>query len=198
MSRKKIDYCFECEQIKPIAEFYRYKKNLCISCKLLQNEENAIIFPKEKHCSKCKKLKDINEFTFIVYKNGNRKPNYACRCKECSNFVRRKENNPTWRKIWSDRNKEAYRELRIEVLNAYGNICKCCGENNPEFLQVDHIKGGGVKHIKSIKGRFYEWLKKHNYPKDEFRLLCANCNFSLGHYGYCPHNNVLKLVSNGE
>ena len=32
------------------------------------------------------------------------------------------------------------------------------------------------------------WAIKHNFP-DELRLLCHNCNFSLGAYGYCPHSN---------
>ncbi len=29
--------------------------------------------------------------------------------------------------------------------------------------------------------------KKDNYPKNDFRILCWNCNCSRGFSGYCPH-----------
>jgi len=81
------------------------------------------------------------------------------------------------------------RKLRQTIIQAYGGKCACCGEDRIEFLSIDHIGGGGNKHRKSL-GRtgyhFYYWLKRNNYPKG-FRVLCHNCNQSLGHYGYCPH-----------
>jgi len=85
--------------------------------------------------------------------------------------------------------KEYRRKLRLEVLNHYtpkGLRCACCGEDHVEFLCIDHINGGGGQHRKSINGDFYNWLKKHGFPKG-FRVLCFNCNGSLGFYGYCPH-----------
>jgi len=75
----------------------------------------------------------------------------------------------------------------------YGNKCACCGEEQPEFLSIDHIGGGGNAHRKSIGDRarvnFYLWLQKEGYPKG-FRALCMNCNTSLGFHGYCPHQGV--------
>ena len=86
------------------------------------------------------------------------------------------------------RSKEAARVLRSEVLAAYGGKCACCDETAPEFLHVDHIYGGGGEHRREMNGAsIYPWLKRRGFPKDQFRLLCVNCNFSLGHYGYCPH-----------
>jgi hypothetical protein len=86
-----------------------------------------------------------------------------------------------------------YRErIRLECLVHYGGDppkCACCGETLIEFLTIDHINGGGVKHRKEagITGTFfYIWLKKQGYPEG-FRVLCYNCNCSIGHYGYCPH-----------
>ncbi len=67
--------------------------------------------------------------------------------------------------------------------------CACCREANLEFLQIDHINGGGTAHIKELFRQgmtFYRWLHGEGYPEG-FRVLCSNCNFSLGHYGYCPH-----------
>lgn len=40
------------------------------------------------------------------------------------------------------------------------------------------------------------WLKKNNYPPG-FRVLCMNCNFSLGMRGYCPHQKE-KAMSDEE
>lgn len=81
--------------------------------------------------------------------------------------------------------------LTTEVFQAYGGpICVCCGENHIEFLTIDHIGGGGSIHRRQINKRgiyVYAWLKKHSYP-DGFRVLCMNCNFSLGRSGHCPHS----------
>lgn len=93
----------------------------------------------------------------------------------------------------SEINKIKYQKKRIEVLNGYGGRCVCCKEARPNFLSIDHINGNGHKMRREkthpTSAAFYAWLKKGGYPK-EFRVLCHNCNFSLGKYGYCPHGNL--------
>lgn len=79
------------------------------------------------------------------------------------------------------------KRVRAIVLEHYGNKCTCCGETKPEFLCMDHINGGGSQHRKEIKRNIYYWLRSQDYPP-EFRILCHNCNLSLGFYGYCPHS----------
>ena len=85
------------------------------------------------------------------------------------------------------------RRLKMEVIEAYGGKCQCpggCPVVEPDWLSVDHVKGGGVKHRRELKliGRdFYRWLKDQGFPKKLFRLLCYNCNLSRGHLGKCPH-----------
>lgn len=76
----------------------------------------------------------------------------------------------------------------------YGGCCKCCGEDIPEFLTVDHVNGDGAAHRKACgKGRkIYADLKQRGFPQDGFRLLCFNCNIALGFYGYCPHHPETK------
>ena len=81
------------------------------------------------------------------------------------------------------------RELRLSVLEHYSTSppeCACCGETKVHFLTIDHINGGGHKHLRTIGGNLYIWLRKNNYPLG-FRVLCMNCNFAIGHYGFCPH-----------
>ena len=89
------------------------------------------------------------------------------------------------------KNKKRIRKIKIEVLNSYSNglmQCQCCKEKIIEFLTIDHLPN--APHKRNNKNRsgteFYSWLKKHNYPEG-FRVLCMNCNFSYGKYGYCPH-----------
>lgn len=87
------------------------------------------------------------------------------------------------------RGKSKNRQLKLEMIEAYGRICVCCGESRMEFLSIDHINGGGRKHVRGLGSHMhlYSWLKRHKFPKDEFRLLCYNCNMSRGFFGYCPH-----------
>lgn len=85
------------------------------------------------------------------------------------------------------------RNLRIKCLQHYSHgamSCACCGEANIEFLALDHINGGGNKERK-MSGRkgtigLAQYLIKNGFP-DGYRVLCHNCNQSLGAYKYCPH-----------
>jgi hypothetical protein len=88
------------------------------------------------------------------------------------------------------RGKERRIRIRKQVLEHYGGVCACCKEGRYEFLAIDHVNGGGNAMRKAKiheKGfPFYIWIIKNNYP-DGFRVLCHNCNMSIGLYGYCPH-----------
>jgi hypothetical protein len=86
-------------------------------------------------------------------------------------------------------NRARYRDRRLNCIEHYGNKCECCGELRNEFLAIDHINGGGLKHRKELAGKnmnMWEYLIKNKYPEG-FRVLCHNCNSALGSYGYCPH-----------
>ena len=123
---------------------------------------------------------------------------------ECSAELARRRTSK-WIKKWkanhkeelSKRTREYNRKLKLEVISHYSEDpshprCICCGEDRIEFLTIDHVDGSGALHRKELRGKgmtFYTWLKKNNYP-DGFRVLCLNCNFSLGRYGYCPHNKT--------
>lgn len=108
------------------------------------------------------------------------------------------------RKPWYLRTLETRRSkaaaLKDSVFAAYGGACACCGENEPEFLSVDHVNGDGAAHRKEIGiGRLYEWLKKHGFPREVFQVLCWNCNRAKSDGAECPHvtkaRAVLRLVT---
>jgi len=151
-----------------------------------------------KICSKCKIQRSLTDF----YKNGKYKHSECKECKRLREKVRYAQNpqkiyartqayiknNPEKQRQWQ---RDYTKRQRAKVLEYYGKSCACCKENNVEFLAIDHINGGGTKHLKELGirgGSFYLWLIKNNFPP-EFRTLCHNCNTSLGHYNYCPHQN---------
>lgn len=102
-------------------------------------------------------------------------------CRLCRN-----EEGRTWHHANLERSRQIsrecaarrHRECRAEVLAAYGG-----GNAHRRLL------GRNGKMITTPA--FYRWLLKHHCPKDQFRLLCHNCNFSLGCHGYCPHQRSL-------
>lgn len=108
-------------------------------------------------------------------------------------------NKRTSKRYWENKayhnayTRQKDREQKHEVLLHYSSgsfpVCACCKETHEEFLSIDHIAGNGNKHRKEDPSavKIYRWLKNHNFPEG-FRVLCMNCNHSLGHFGYCPHN----------
>jgi len=84
--------------------------------------------------------------------------------------------------------------LRVEVFERYGGAkCYCCGESYYEFLGLDHENGGGRRHRIFLRGTsIYSWIKRNGFPKG-YRVLCHNCNLSIGAYGYCPHKGGSKF-----
>lgn len=105
-------------------------------------------------------------------------------------------------KIWRDKNRESLRKLnkvykkkyddklKELVFKHYGKKCACCGESNLAFLSIDHIKGKGTIHRKSIKVKINNWLIKNNFPKG-FQTLCFNCNWGKHiNGGVCPHKEL--------
>lgn len=145
-----------------------------------------------KRCIACGKTKPITEF----YHHSNKRTGYDkyhARCKPCKNQYQiawhRKNPERVARAAELRRARQA--ALRRDAIAAYGGKCVCCGEDNPAFLTIDHVGGGGTKHRKSLGGggeAIYAWLKREGYPKEGFRLLCMNCNWATSRNGgVCPH-----------
>lgn len=78
--------------------------------------------------------------------------------------------------------------LRLEMLNAFGRKCSCCGEEHPFLLTLEHVLGRD-------KGRplntYREILraKRSGWDRSKYQCLCMSCNFAKGKYGQCPHRS---------
>jgi len=131
----------------------------------------------KRNCNTCKLDKPTNDFS-----------NQRNQCKKCLY-----EYHLSWRKKNTEKinkyNRTFRHKVRMIVNNHYGNKCVCCGENEPKFLAIDHINGGGNE-FRRKTGLFgvmlASWIIKNNFPKD-LQLLCHNCNQSKAYYGKCPH-----------
>lgn len=110
-------------------------------------------------------------------------------CEPCRLWLRDRYHSRYREKRITD-HRIAHQALKLLVFEKYGGArCACCEETHMEFLSIDHINGDGTAHRKLIgwvAGNIYGWLKKNGFPSG-FRVLCMNCNFALGHVGYCPH-----------
>lgn len=128
---------------------------------------------------------------------------YRCKACICADQKRHREADPeryrTLNAAYNARSRErryeqirAYREqIRDDTFAAYGGaFCACCGETRREFLTLDHINGGGGRERRESthKGgvNWYAVLRRQGFPPG-YRVLCMNCNHSLGMRGYCPH-----------
>ncbi|KKK96296.1 hypothetical protein LCGC14_2664180 [marine sediment metagenome] len=125
-----------------------------------------------KKCTDCGQKRKEEDFG----KNASRKDGLGQLCKYCK------------------RQRARYYRFRrkVEVLSAYSHgepICACCKVTEIEFLTIDHVHGDGNEHRKELSsGQLYGWLKRNSYPPG-FRVLCFNCNTSIGLFGHCPHQN---------
>lgn len=66
---------------------------------------------------------------------------------------------------------------KMRVFSYYGNKCVCCGEDDINCLEMDHINNNGHEQRKSTPTSkcIFDWLCINNFPKD-FQVLCACCN----------------------
>ena len=201
-------------------EIYRKVNNLCMKCGKASPRENKTIcqecFEKhQKYTSKTYHTKKNNDIcTRCGLKTGN-----GILCETCKIYVKKERkiyrdrhniNNlcvvcgkikdtvdgvscSSCRTI-SNNNAKLYRRKQTKLIfDHYGGKCKNCGEEDNDVLCIDHINGGGTKHVEQLKKNgtlFYPWIIKNNFPPD-LQLLCHNCNIK-------KYKQILKQKSTEE
>jgi hypothetical protein len=90
------------------------------------------------------------------------------------------------------------RRMRRAVIKLLGGACACCQVTFYEFLNIDHINGRSALDRATYTGKSFLQIK-HLYegklPMENYRVLCVNCNWSLGQYGYCPHHPEIRTTN---
>ena len=153
------------------------------------------LIPKTKLCRGCRRNPLLTEFARC---QANR-DGLQSRCKKCNSKDVMATRDPKKRRVYHKRYWAKHSEricvqqkgmrdkLRSEFIAAYGGRCVCCGEDEPLFLTLEHVGGGGTQHRKKYGSYLYGHLKKLGWPKDKFTLLCYNCNCVQKHGIVCPH-----------
>jgi len=170
-----LKICNRCGTAKLRREFYRtYGK--CKACML---------------AAKRKRYHEEPEFRAKVL--GQAREYFKASPEKFREYSRRRGKDPVFRERRRIYLKQWRRSKRYEALCHYSKLdhpaCACCGEELLEFLCLDHVRGGGGQHrAKSrYRGEIFHELRIEGYPEG-YRVLCCNCNMSLGLYGYCPHD----------
>lgn len=149
-----------------------------------------------KICTQCGIEKPLNAFN--ASKVSMDKHAYECKSCHLTRYTVWRTHNPIL--VRCIQRKRLVR-VKQEVFNAYGAKCACCSEDELNFLTIDHVYNDGYldKSGRRRKGGlvlYYE-LKRLNFPKDRYQLLCMNCNFGKKiTNGMCPHQ--IKMNKNKE
>ena len=144
---------------------------------------------KKKKCVQCGEIKSFKLF----YQDIQKPDGLMYHCRDCHrarylrSYKKRKKAITEYANQYYQEHKEEeglkararYREAKKELTKTLGDVCKRCGFSDPRVLQIDHINGGGRKHLKK-KGSGYtmyrEMAESVKNNEGKYQLLCANCN----------------------
>jgi hypothetical protein len=94
--------------------------------------------------------------------------------------------------------REARAALRREFIVEYGGRCACCAEPEPLFLTLEHKQRDGKQHRLATGNTSHGVLldlKQKGWPKEDYELLCFNCNRASWLQGVCPHRTAQKVAA---
>src|SRR3972149_2979260 len=94
----------------------------------------------------------------------------------------------------TDYSRRYRKNLKQEIMNAYGGKCECCDEDRIEFLTIEHIHGDGNQHRESVNSVYLD-LKKRGFPRDGYTNFCINCISAIGHSPKGTHKLKNKFIN---
>ncbi len=146
----------------------------------------------EKRCIRCELLKPREAFARATSKIDG----LQAWCRQCAseyqlaNRAASNERLRRWRKRHPEYQGKYLKKARLEAIAHYSQTdppsCACCGENEPAFLVIDHIHGGGGKERRELGRSLFPYLRSKGYPAG-YQVLCWNCNSAKYYQGICPH-----------
>jgi hypothetical protein len=110
-----------------------------------------------------------------------------CRYKRSGYNTWDKEKRQEFNALQREGSKRRYWAQKLEVINALGGKCECCGETTIQFLEIDHIDNDG----KISREEFSFWTERKQILKGtcpfKLQVLCANCHRAKTSSVECPH-----------
>ena len=186
---------------KAYQKAYRVKnKEICAIYRKNNKEEKAIYDKEYRKNNKEKKKKDDRDYyekNQERLKEKQRIYGQSAEVKEQRRIYSQKHYQANREKRlkegyeWRAKNRERSREIakqssiknREQLIELMKCMCKACGENDPIYLQFDHVYNDGYLDRKTgANGQklpyrsFRLTVKKYLENPKRFQLLCANCN----------------------
>ena len=166
--------CTKCKNMLALNMFYRNKKTkrgISAQCKQCLNDHRGLI-RKEKRNGTFVSQKGKSRFNFGPY-IGN-ETDYSKKYR-------------TQNRISLTAKKRQYAlKIKLEGIASYGGKCVCCGEEDADFLTLEHIYGRQNEDNPKTGKTMWMQARKENYPT-KYTVLCFNCNCAKSVYGKCPH-----------
>lgn len=156
--------CTICKKEKPFSEFGKHKLG------------KYGLLPTCKECEKIKRKERYwkNRDDEIKNRAEWRKNN---KDKDKASYYRWKENNPdSYKACWKRYNKKRRISVLKKVANGKEIICRRCGCDIIDLLEINHINGGGLKEVKRQSKKFYSAILNGTRKVDDLELLCRMCN----------------------
>jgi len=175
-----------------------YKPKRCGRCHIAFQPTSS----NQKYCDQCR---PIVRREWSSAHAAEWRGKYPERAKEAIRSAKEKhrERYLGMQKTWTARSNRGARRKVFTHYSGVEPMCACCGENEIDFLTIDHVKGGGGRERMAIFGRsntggvrFYRWLMRNGFPPG-YAVLCMNCNSSKGAHGLCAHS-LSRLMPQGS
>jgi len=186
--KRKVRQYAICAQCRKEAREYlrsvrdrRYRVGICTQCNGRQGHPD----PGKRLCRTCIEgmyprqvaLRRAWRRSGRCTRCGKRRAEPRLMCSRCSELQRK-------------RARQRSRQLRQDLLERYGNRCRCCGESRSyKFLTLDHVNNDGYLERRTVSSpvALYRRILQHSGISSRYQLLCWNCNMAKAHYGRCPH-----------
>jgi hypothetical protein len=143
-------------------------------------EENTYLHRGKRLCRACRNSRKPTEHEKAYRKQWAKDNSESVKASSRASY---QKNKSKWRLKSIPQQRNRYEFLRTEIISIFGGCCNSCSFSDPRALQIDHINGDGL-HYKhdgkeySHRGVFlYNKIIRGIFPKDDFQLLCANCNW---------------------
>jgi len=179
-------WCSKCRRRANVWRMRRVGQRKCLRC-------NAPIEqPRRRRCNQC-----LAEHAIEIRQLGETRKAQGL-CRDCGRKppMRNKASCVNCRRKRLQHALKDRRATRGAVIVGYGGKCACCGEGEKEFLDLDHVNGGGAAQRRVLGPLVYRRAIEQGFPAD-YQLHCKNCNWSKYLGGVCVHQRCNPLSPAG-
>lgn len=139
-----------------------------------------------------KEMNNRNIYDWLI-KNNFPQDGFQLLCYNCNCS----KNSIPKNSYYNSRHKRNYDKLKRIIFKEYGEKCSCCGINDINMLTIEHVNNNGAIERKEIGAghAFFLWLRRNNYPKEGYDVLCYNCNIARYRHGCCHKKEITNACT---